>query len=124
MSMPLILFSHALNVLVLASVLHGFWKGTPGINSTYGPETVARGILVSVFIAILLASVFCVAVLVSGSTRLFLTLSAALFTFQIIYTMVTAVIVGLQSSVVVANLAISAVHAVTLVFVYLRLTDA
>ncbi|MEM0899946.1 MAG: hypothetical protein AAGI92_08365 [Pseudomonadota bacterium] len=53
-----------------------------------------------------------------------MTLSAALFTFQIIYTMVTAVIVGLQSSVVVANLAISAVHAVTLVFVYLRLTDA
>jgi len=101
--------SLALNLLVLAPVCTGLLRASPWTLAAFGPRTPARGILLSVYLAIAAASVL---LLVRPSPAAI----AALLLVQIVYKVTTPLTVGtLANPVVVSNLLIAAVHAVTLV---------
>lgn len=104
----LIYLSLTINVLVLVPVCFGILTKAEWTISAYGLETPARGILLSVYLAILVCSI-----------GLFIkpvpAMVAALLLVQIIYKFTTPFTVGsFANSVVVCNLAIAAFHSITL----------
>ena len=117
-ALALALVSHGVNVVVLLLVLRGLAAGDAAMDGAYGPDTPARRILACLYLAILLASL---AALVSAAFAklegeafaAFAWASVALFAVQVVYKVATAAAVGLANPVVVANLAIAALHAVT-----------
>ena len=83
-------------------------------DDAYGAASPARGIVLAMYTAILLASIAFLFKPVPAAV-------AALLAIQIIYKVLTPVTVGsLANPVVTANLAIAALHAVTLGFILLR----
>ncbi|WP_421759181.1 hypothetical protein [Devosia sp.] len=103
----MVAISLALNVLVLVPVASSLLLGLGWIEAAYGPKTPARGILLSIYLAILGISV---ALLFVPRPELVLPLLLA----QILYKVTTPVTVGsLRNPVVVSNLGIAAVHAAT-----------
>ena len=104
----LIRLSLALNVAVLVPVTASLIGNAGWTAAAYGPPSPARGILLSIYLAIMLVSM----------GLLFKPLPAmvaALLMVQILYKVTTPFSVGtLSNPVVLSNLAIAAFHAVTL----------
>lgn len=114
----MIVVSAALNVAVLAAVTVSFAADAEWIRSAYGDRTPARDILLSIYIAVLIASIALVIGLASGTwwTR---GAAVGLLTAQILYKLLTAILVrrALRNPVVLSNLGIAFVHTVTVIAV-------
>lgn len=103
----LIKLSLALNILVLVPVCGSLLSEAGWILAAYGPASPARGILLSIYLAILIVSLGLL-------VRPVPAMVAALLIVQIIYKVTTPFTVGtLNNPVVLSNLAIAAFHAVT-----------
>lgn len=100
--------SLALNVTVLVPVCASLLLRANWTDTAYGPATPARGILLSIYVAIGLVSAMLLARPDAG-------MAAALLTVQVIYKLSTPFTVGtLRNPVVISNIGIAAVHVVTL----------
>lgn len=101
-----------LNVLVLSPVCFGLSTNKRWAAASYGEATPARGILLSVYLAIAVAS----AVLLVASDP---SAVAALLFIQVVYKVTTPVTVkSLSHPVVRSNLGIAAFHSATLVTIW------
>lgn len=110
----MIVASLAVNVLVLIPVGGSLLADTAWVTDAYGPHTQARGILISIYAAILFASV---ALLFIRDTRMV----ASLLAVQVIYKVTTPLTVGtLANPVIISNLVIAGLHLVTLSFIWAR----
>jgi hypothetical protein len=108
----LIYVSLALNIAVLIPIVILMVIRSPIVDETWGGFTAARGILMSIYLSILVVSVL----LLFNPVPAFV---AALLLVQVIYKLTTPFTVGMISNpVVISNLAISAVHIVTLVVIF------
>ncbi len=104
--------SLVLNLVVLVPVCAGLLARAGWTASAFGDWTPARGILLSVYIAIAITSA---ALLVHPDERM----TAALLGVQVIYKLTTPFTVGtLRNPVVLSNLGIAAVHGATLALIY------
>lgn len=103
----MVAISLALNILVLVPVASSLLLQLSWTEAAYGPRTPARGILLSIYLAILALSA---ALLFVPRPELVLPLLGV----QILYKVTTPFTVGsMRNPVVVSNLGIAAVHAVT-----------
>ncbi len=103
----LITLSLGLNIAVLIPVCASLIAKARWTNVAYGPPSPARGIVLSMYLAILLVSAGLLLKPVADMV-------AALLIVQIVYKVTTPVTVrSLTNPVVLSNLAIAAVHAVT-----------
>lgn len=105
--------SLAVNVLVLVPVLWGLWSG--GSDDVFGPDAPARRILICVYAAILVLSAVLLAWPAGRAA-----LAPGLLAVQVAYKVLTVPLLGLGHPVATANLAIAALHAVTLATLALR----
>lgn len=104
----LIFASLGLNIVVLVPVCISLLIKADWTLSAYGPESAARGILLSIYLAILLCSAGLLFKPIPAMV-------AALLLVQIIYKVTTPFTVGtLANPVVISNLAIAAFHGLTL----------
>ncbi len=103
----LIYASLAINIFVLMPVCLGLINKAPWTLDAYGQDAPARGILLSVYLAILLCSVGMLFKLIPAAV-------AALLLVQIVYKFTTPFTVGsFAHPVVISNLAIAAFHSIT-----------
>jgi hypothetical protein len=108
----LIVLSLLLNIAVLIPVCFGLITDADWCQAAYGGLTAARGILLSIYLSILLAS--CLFLVFRNPSSV-----AALLSVQIVYKLTTPVTVGtLQNPVVVSNLGIAIFHAITLLVIW------
>jgi hypothetical protein len=108
----LIRMSLGLNVLILTPILIGMAVGSPTIDRAWGEFTASRGILASIYLALLVLS----AVLLIKTIPVFV---VPLLATQVIYKLTTPFTVGtLLNPIVLCNLAIAAFHLVTLWVIY------
>ncbi|MBL8180734.1 MAG: hypothetical protein JNL64_03885 [Blastocatellia bacterium] len=108
----LIVLSLILNIAVLVPVCFGIITDAAWAREAYGDSTAARGILLSIYLAIGLVSL---GLLFRREPNMV----AALILVQIIYKLTTPFTVGtITNPVVVSNLFIAVFHSVTLYFVY------
>ncbi len=108
----LIYASLALNIAVLVPVCLGLINKADWTLAAYGPAAPARGILLSVYLAILLCSVGLLFKPIPAMV-------AALLLVQIIYKFTTPFTVGsFGNPVVISNLAIAAFHSLTLAVIW------
>jgi len=98
-----------LNILVLIPVTTGLWRNTDGMVQAFGPETPARSILLSVYLAIVVLSALELAGLAAGVPAA-PNAALTLLVFQIVYKTLTIILVGLTNLVVKTNAAIAAFH--------------
>ena len=104
----MILSSLSLNILVLVPVCLSIAFKADWALAAYGPATPARGILLSIYVAILV----CSAALLAKPTA---AMVAALLLVQVVYKLTTPFTVGtINNPVVISNLAIAAFHSLTL----------
>lgn len=110
----MIVLSLILNVAVLVPVCFGIITNAYWAADSYGEQTAARGILLSVYVAIALVSL---AMLFRREPNMV----AALILVQFVYKLTTPFTVGtVANPVVVSNLLIAAFHSVTLFLIYRR----
>jgi hypothetical protein len=110
----MITLSLLLNIFVLIPVCYGLITDAAWARESYGESSAARGILLSVYIAIELVSL---GLLILGDVKFV----AALILVQIIYKLTTPFTVGtFQNPVVVSNLLIAAFHTPTLLLIWKR----
>lgn len=117
----MLIISLLLNIAVLIPVASVLLLSTRrGIDARerfpWGERTPARDILLAIYIAILVVSIALLAgVALVGPTATIEAASAALFTVQIVYKVLTAATVrdALRNPVVLSNLGIAVVHAIT-----------
>jgi hypothetical protein len=103
----LIYASLGLNIFVLVPVCVGLFNKADWTLAAYGPDAPARGILFSVYLAILICSLGLLAKPIPAMV-------AALLLVQIIYKVTTPLTVGnVGNPVVISNLAIAAFHSIT-----------
>ncbi|GAA4762301.1 hypothetical protein GCM10023306_04380 [Novosphingobium ginsenosidimutans] len=108
----MIKLSLALNILVLVPVCGSLLTGAGWTLAAYGPASPARGILLSIYLAILVVSVGLLFKPVPAMV-------AALLIVQIVYKVTTPFTVGtIANPVVLSNLAIAAVHAATVATIF------
>ncbi len=108
----MITLSLLLNIAVLVPVCAGLVMNAKWAIECYGAATQARGILLSVYLAVGAASVL---LLVACDPKLV----AALLCVQVAYKLTTPFTVGtLANPVVVSNLGIAAFHAITLMLMW------
>ena len=108
----MITLSLLLNIVVLAPVCAGLITDAGWARASYGAATPARGILLSVYLAIGSVSALLLAFREPK-------LVAALLLVQVVYKLTTPLTVGtLQNPVVASNLGIASFHAVTLVLIW------
>ena len=109
--------SLGVNVVVLIAVclvLLAFSDSEP-VVFVWGPPTAGRGILLSVYFAILVDSALLLWLHVRCTDKAAVEhMVAALLATQILYKISTPATAGASNPVAISNLAISAVHAVTL----------
>jgi hypothetical protein len=104
----LIYASLGLNILVLVPVCLGLLNKADWTVAAYGPDSAARAILLSVYLAILLCSI-------GPLFKPIPAMIAALLLVQIIYKFTTPFTVGtIGNPVVMSNLGIAAFHCITL----------
>jgi hypothetical protein len=104
----LIFISLGINILVLVPVCLGLLTKADWTPAVYGPDSAARAILLSVYLAILVCSVGLLFKPIPAMV-------AALLLVQIIYKFSTPFTVGsFGNPVVISNLAIAAFHSLTL----------
>lgn len=109
----MLLVSLSLNILVLVPVLFALSANGAAAKGAWGADTPARRILAAIYAAILSMSALLLVLLLLGHDVL--ASARALLAVQVIYKLLTAPLVGLRNPVVRSNLAIAAVHTVTLV---------
>lgn len=110
----MIALSLALNIAVLVPVCVGLISNANWARDCFGDRTPARGILLSVYIAIGLISLM---LLVVNEPKLV----AALLLVQVVCKVSTPFTVGkITNPVVVSNLGIAAFHTITLVLIWQR----
>ena len=108
----MITLSLVLNIAVLIPVCAGLIMDASWARASYGDATAARGILLSVYLAIGVVSAF---LLVVREPKLV----AALLLVQVVYKLTTPFTVGTFSNpVVISNLGIAAFHAITLLLIW------
>lgn len=108
----MITLSLMLSIVVLAPVCAGLITNAKWARIAYGDATPARGILLSVYLAIGLVSAL---LLFLGEPKLV----AALLLVQVVYKVTTPLTVGtLRNPVVVTNLGVAAFHTATLVLLW------
>lgn len=108
----MVLASLLTNVVVLIPVCAGLLMGSDWIADAYGAATAARGILLSIYGAILLVSLG----LLFKRDPVFV---VPLLLVQVIYKFTTPFTVGsFTNPVVLSNLAIATLHVVTLALIY------
>lgn len=101
--------SLVLNIAVLIPVVLSLLFSAAWVDGAYGSPTPARKILLSIYVSILVCSVI---LLVHPDIRA----ASALLGVQIIYKLLSPIVVGtLKNPVVLSNIAIAAFHIVTLV---------
>jgi hypothetical protein len=104
----LIFASIGLNIAVLVPVCLSLLLKADWTLSAYGPDTPARGILLSIYLAILLCSAGLLLKPIPAMV-------AALLLVQIVYKLTTPFTVGnFANPVVISNLGIAAFHSLTL----------
>jgi hypothetical protein len=105
-----------LNLLVLIPVVSVILLNLVQVERVWGENQPSREILVSIYIAILLASIGLY--FLKGQTQLIV--AVTVFSLQIIYKTLTAVLVtdAFSNPVVLSNLAINVVHISTLYVVF------
>ena len=104
----MIYLSLGLNILVLIPIVVLMAINSPFVDEAWGEFTAARGILMSIYLSILVVSVF----LVFRPVPSFV---AALLIVQVVYKLTTPFTVGtFLNPVVISNLAISVLHIATL----------
>lgn len=104
-----------LNIAVLVPVTLGMITNPEFASNTFGAQTPARGILLSVYLAILATS-FCLLFLPDPKVV------ATVLLLQILYKITTPFTVGLVAHpVVLSNLAISCFHALTVSVILVHL---
>ncbi len=107
----MILLSLLINVAVLVPVSAGLLADASWVADGYGAPSPARGILLSIYGAILAVSAWLLFVRNPM-------LVAPLLLVQVVYKLTTPITVGsLANPVVISNLVIAAVHLVTLVLI-------
>jgi hypothetical protein len=111
----MVYISHAANVLILIAVCAALFRGDAGMDGAFGPDTPARRILACVYFAILVTSLYALIRAGFGAPHIAVQIAMVLFPLQIAYKLLTAIAVGLDNSVVVANLAVVALHTVTMI---------
>jgi hypothetical protein len=100
------------NVAVLIPVCGGLLLGASWAAEAYGGATAARGILLSVYVAILAVSV---GLLLKPDPLLV----APLLLVQVLYKVTTPFTVGtLANPVVISNIAVATLHLITLSLIY------
>lgn len=113
----MIRLSLVLNTLFLTPIVIGLVIELPRFDKVYGEFTEARGILTSIYLALLLLS----------ASLLIKTIPAfvvPLLATQVIYKITTPFTVGtLLNPVVISNLGIAALHLVTLRLIYKNRED-
>jgi hypothetical protein len=108
----MILLSMIVNVLILIPVCIGLIGDVLSISSVYGPDSPARGILLSVYGSILLVSL---ALLLKPLPILV----APLLLVQVLYKLTTPFTVGsFTNPVVISNLLVAALHLITLYLIF------
>jgi len=108
----MILLSLIVNVLILIPVCIGLIGDVPRISSVYGPDSPARGILLSVYGSILLVSL---ALLFKPLPILV----APLLLVQVLYKLTTPFTVGsFTNPVVISNLIVAVLHLITLYLIF------
>ncbi len=108
----LIVLSLLLNIAVLIPVCTGLAINANWTLLSYGEATPARGILLSIYVSILLASVLLV--FFRGPRAV-----SALLMVQVLYKFTTPITVeSLQNPVVISNLIVAAFHLVTLISIW------
>ncbi|MBI1362480.1 MAG: hypothetical protein GC134_00660 [Proteobacteria bacterium] len=107
-----VMVAGAFGVLLFRNLVENFPPVSARLEAVYGTDAPARRILACVYLAIALMSVACLA-----SAEVLYAVSAPLFVMQIVYKVLTSASVGtLKHPVVVANLLISVLHAVSVYF--------
>jgi hypothetical protein len=108
----MITLSLLLNIAVLVPVCGGLSTNAKWAVDVYGGATPARGILLSMYIAIGSISLLLLALPDPKAV-------AALLLVQVVYKLITPLTVGtLANPVVVSNLCIAAFHVVTLILIW------
>lgn len=108
----LIVASLGINIAVLVPVCFSLLAKWDWTLAAYGADSPARGILLSIYLAILVAS----AGLLFKPVP---TMVAALLMLQVLYKLTTPITVGtLSNPVVISNLAIAAFHCLTLAAIW------
>lgn len=108
----IIRISLAVNILVLIPIVFGMAIGSPIIDRAWGEFSESRGILASIYFAILVLS----SVLIVKTIPVFV---IPLLSTQIIYKLTTPFTVGtIMNPVVISNLGIAVLHLVTLWVIY------
>ena len=103
------------NVLVLIPVCMGLMWDLPRISSVYGSYSPARGILLSVYGAILLVSILLL-------FRPLPLLVAPLLLVQVLYKLTTPFTVGsFTNPVVISNLLVAVLHLITLYLIFRKI---
>ncbi|UTT63604.1 hypothetical protein [Microcella humidisoli] len=112
----MLLVSLLLNIVVLVPVVGSLAARAPWIVRAWGERAPARDILLAIYIAILTASTALLAVVaMMGPSTALEAAAVSLLAVQIVYKVLTAVTVqdALRNPVVLSNLGIAVVHAVT-----------
>jgi hypothetical protein len=108
----MIYLSLGLNILVLIPIVVLMAINSPFVDEAWGEFTAARGILMSIYLSILVVSVF----LVFRPAPSFV---AALLIVQVVYKLTTPFTVGtFLNPVAISNLAISVLHIATLATIF------
>lgn len=108
----MIQLSLLLNILVLIPVCAGIARNADWARESYGEKTPARGILHSIYFAILICSAMLLAHPRNDAV-------AALLFVQIVYKLTTPLTVGtLRNPVVISNLFIAVFHVATLTVIF------
>ncbi len=112
----MIVVSLLLNIVVLVGVTVALVRGARWTLTAYGVRTAARDILLAVYLAILFASIALLAT-VGAQTEWHFGALTAVLGLQITYKVLTVFTVraSLRNPVVLSNVGIAAVHAVTVV---------
>jgi len=99
--------SLVLNIAVLIPVCFGLVTNAAWTQDAYGPASAARGILLSIYLAILIVSA---GLLLRPDSAMIV----ALLSVQILYKFTTPFTVGtIKNPVVISNLAVATFHCVT-----------
>lgn len=114
--MLLYAISFIANALITFTVAASIWRGGADMDAAFGPDSPARRILASVYVAIGAVSFYALIQLLAGQTEIAKPIGLTLFPLQIFYKLLTVRTVGLHSPVVRANLAVVALLTVTLLF--------
>jgi hypothetical protein len=107
----LIYTSLILNIVVLVPIIVLMIVKAKVVDHAWGVFTPARGILMSIYFSILVASLALLFVPVPAFV-------VALLMVQVVYKITTPFTVGITNPIVISNLAISALHIVTVITVF------